>query len=204
MALDLPAGRIYYSQPNTKSISFANLDGSGGGDLTISGVTVNGASGIAVDPSIGRIYWANHGVISYADLNGGNAHNLSTVGATAGDFSGLALDPTAGRIYFANRISSKLSYVKLDGSGGADLPIASGGGNPVQAPTGVAIDDATGQIYWTNDTGSIFTAGLDGSNPHLVSTLGKTLATPGGSRSIPRRACSTGATRLMRRSRPPD
>jgi hypothetical protein len=66
VALDLPAGRIYYSQPNTKSISFANLDGSGGGDLTISGVTVNGASGIAVDPSIGRIYWANHGVISHA------------------------------------------------------------------------------------------------------------------------------------------
>jgi PKD domain-containing protein len=180
VALDPPAGRIFYSQPNTKTISYANLDGSGGGDLTISGVTVNGATGIAVDPNLGRIYWANHGVISYADLDGSNAHNLNTFGATAGDFSGLALDPGAGRIYFADRFSNKLSYVKLDDTGGADLPIAGGSGNPVEAPTGVAIDDATGQIYWTNEFGSIYTAGLDGSNPHPVGIIGKTVSDPKG------------------------
>ena len=49
-------------------ISFANLNGSGGGDLVTTGATVSSPTGAAVDPAAGRIYWANLGAsgkISY-------------------------------------------------------------------------------------------------------------------------------------------
>ena len=43
-------------------ISFANLDGSGGGDLDTTGATVNNPHGLALDPVDNTIYWANVGV----------------------------------------------------------------------------------------------------------------------------------------------
>jgi hypothetical protein len=39
-------------------ISFANLDGSGGSDLNLTGTTTTNQSlGLAVDSAVGRIYW---------------------------------------------------------------------------------------------------------------------------------------------------
>jgi hypothetical protein len=42
---------VYWSNANPgKRISFANLDGSGGGDLTTTGATVNAPTGVATTP----------------------------------------------------------------------------------------------------------------------------------------------------------
>ena len=66
------ASRVYWANYTANKISYANLDGSGGGDTSISGGTVNGPIGVTFDPANGRLYWANYGAnkISYANLDG--------------------------------------------------------------------------------------------------------------------------------------
>jgi len=162
----LGADRVYWAN-TTGTISYANLDGSGGAELNISGATPNGPRGVAIDAAAGRIYWANQGndTISYAKLDGsGGGGQLDISGATANRPHGLAIDPAAGRIYWAND-NDTISYANLDGSGGAELDIS---GAPADSPYGLAIDTAAGRIFWANRGAStgLFTiafANLDGS-----------------------------------------
>src|SRR5438552_14265793 len=55
------ANRVYWGGygASTPRISFANLNGSGGGDLNTTGATVDEPFGIAIDLATGRILWAN-------------------------------------------------------------------------------------------------------------------------------------------------
>ncbi len=102
----LGADRVYWTNFDNNTISFANLDGSGGGgQLSTAGATANSPLGVAIDPAAGRIYWANfsNNTISFANLDGsGGGGQLSTAGATASFPAGVAIDPAAGRIYWAN------------------------------------------------------------------------------------------------------
>ncbi len=69
----LAADRVYWVNGSaSNSISFANLDGSGGADLSLMGATPGGPFGLALYPAAGRIYWADPGVnkISFANLDG--------------------------------------------------------------------------------------------------------------------------------------
>ena len=80
-----------------KQIAFANLNGSGGGNLSTSGATVESPAGAAIDLSTGRVYWANYGSkakpIAYANLDGsGGGGDLNTAGATAEGASLPAID----------------------------------------------------------------------------------------------------------------
>ena len=83
----LGADRIYWGNGGNDTISYANLDGSGGGgELNLTGATPSGPRGVALDPAAGRIYWANQGnnTISYANLDGsGGGGELNISGATA-------------------------------------------------------------------------------------------------------------------------
>ncbi len=88
-----------YAGANT--ISFANLDGSGGaGDLTITGTTVSEPMGIAIDPAAGKLYWANYGnntIFSYANLDGTGAADITTTGAdVTGGLMPALLDAPSG------------------------------------------------------------------------------------------------------------
>src|SRR5688500_20338384 len=66
----LGADRVYWANGN-HTLSYANLDGSGGGRPHLTGAAANGARGVAVDHAAGRIIWANQGDddISYANLD---------------------------------------------------------------------------------------------------------------------------------------
>src|SRR5262249_4636743 len=77
------SGRIYWGNYEG-SISYANLNGTGGGDLPTSGATVEEPFGVAVDPTAGRVYWANEvGIISFANTNGTGGADLDTTGVVA-------------------------------------------------------------------------------------------------------------------------
>ena len=114
MALDPAHGRIYWTNWGSDSvsgtglgttISYANLDGSGGGGtLPITAGFVNGPHGLAIDPVAGKLYWPNFGsdTISYANLDGSGAANLNTTGAMVDGPRGVTVDPAAGKIYWAN------------------------------------------------------------------------------------------------------
>jgi hypothetical protein len=158
------ADRLYWGNGGNDTISYANLDGSGGGgQLNLSGATPSSPRGVAIDAAGGRIYWANQGnnTISYANLDGsGGGGQLDISGTTPSKPHGLAIDPAAGRIYWAND-NNTISYANLDGSGGGQLDIS--GANP-DSPYGAAIDPAGGKIYWANrTTNTISFANLDGS-----------------------------------------
>jgi DNA-binding beta-propeller fold protein YncE len=160
----LGADRIYWGNGTTGTISYANLDGSGGGgELNLSGATPNEPRGVVIDSAAGRIYWANQGnnTISYANLDGsGGGGQLNISGTTPSKPHGLAIDPAAGRIYWAND-NNTISYANLDGSGGGPIDIS--GATPA-APYGAAIDPAAGRIYWANRSSSTISyANLDGS-----------------------------------------
>jgi hypothetical protein len=102
------ADRLYWSNSDGV-ISYANLDGSGAGDLHITGVPVNNPAGIALDPAADRIYWANSpgSKISYAYLDGSGGHDLPITGVPVMVPSGIALDPAAGKVYWANAFGGR-------------------------------------------------------------------------------------------------
>ena len=174
---------VFWSNANpTNKISFANLDGSGGGaDLTTTGATVSNPQGVAFDPVTGRIYWANSGgnKISFANLNGSGGGDLTTTGATMNQPLGVAIDSAAGRIYWGNvGGAGKVSYANLDGTGGGDVVT---GVATVSQPAGVAVDSAAGRIYWANALGNkISFANLNGSGGGDLFTGIATLSTPVG------------------------
>ena len=75
---------VYWANGGTsEGISMANLDGTGGGDLTTA-ATVDTPRGVAIDAAAGKIYWANFDgdKISVANLDGSGGTELSTGAAT--------------------------------------------------------------------------------------------------------------------------
>jgi hypothetical protein len=165
-------GRATNNQPGP-GISFANLDGSGGGqDLTTTGAQINGPAGTTIDSAAGRIYWANSqgNSISWANLDGTGGGNLNTTGAQLAFPLGVAIDPAQRRIYWANyqgggSFKGSISWASLKGTGGGNL---STNGATVDTPVAVVVDPSAGRIYWANDDnnsggGGISWANLNGS-----------------------------------------
>ncbi len=184
------ADRVYWANwvnvevPGADTISYANLNGSGGGALSTAGATVNAPDGVTIDSATGRVYWTNfdavRGAISFASLEGGGGDlNTAPVRSTSPD--GVAIDPLAGRIYWADYTGNTISYANLDGSGAGELNTA---GATMYQPAGVAIDAAAGTIYWANWSGvlgdKISFANLDGSGGGDLDTAGATVNNPEG------------------------
>ena len=145
----LGADTIYWANYTGNAISFARLDGFGGGRLSITGATPDNPEGVAIDSATGRLYWANftNSTISFAQLDGSGGGQLNITGAAPHSPVGVAIDPAGGKIYWANAANDTISFAKLDGSGGGVLDI--NGATP-DNPRGVAIDAAGGKIYWAN------------------------------------------------------
>jgi DNA-binding beta-propeller fold protein YncE len=179
------ADRLYWSNSDGV-ISYANLDGSGAGDLHITGVPVNNPAGIALDPAADRIYWANSpgSKISYAYLDGTGGHDLPITGVPVMVPSGIALDPAAGKVYWANAFGGTISYANVDGSGAGNINT---GQATVYLPEGVAVDPGAGRIYWGNalggangTDGTTSFANLDGSGGRDLSPAFVTFGQPTG------------------------
>jgi hypothetical protein len=177
-ALSLPAGagaadRVYFGTGST--ISYVNLDGSGGGDLDTGAATVSPVRGIALDPAAGRIYWANSSPankISYANLDGSGGADLTVTGAAVNWPTGLAVDPAAGRIYWGDYqggATERISYASLDGSAGGQVVTSGATAGNI---TGIALDPAAGRIYWSNENGPISYANLGGSGGDDINLTG--------------------------------
>jgi DNA-binding beta-propeller fold protein YncE len=172
------ANRIYWANYAANTISWANLDGSGGGELPTTGAPLDGPMGLAVDSATGRLYISNYGstgvsnLISWANLDGSGGGGFQTGNATVSGPHGVAIDPVTRRLYWANAHVDLISWANLDGSGSGDLPI----GACLNEPRGVAIDPGARKIYWanysapTNSGEAIGSANLDGSDCNLLNT----------------------------------
>jgi DNA-binding beta-propeller fold protein YncE len=179
------ADRIYWGNLGTAGvISFANLDGTGGGgDLDTTGSSMSNPAGLALDPSRGKVYWGTHGfTISFANLDGsGGGGDLNTGGQPVSSAQSVAVDPAAGRIYWSNSFMSQgIFFANLDIPGGGGQLNTTGA--TVDDPIGVAVDPAAGRIYWANPspTNKISFANLDGSGGGDINTMGATVDNPQG------------------------
>ncbi len=147
----------YADEPAT--VAFANIDGSGGGLLNLTGVTLKNPEGMALDSATGRLYIASSsgggdekGEIAYVNIDGSGGGVLATPGAEVNDPFGVAIDPASRTIYWTNgeggpEGKGSLAFAKLDGSGGGPLntsPIV------VDDPYRLAIDPASGKVFWDN------------------------------------------------------
>jgi DNA-binding beta-propeller fold protein YncE len=175
------ADSVYWVNIAGNKISHANTDGSGGGDVPITGAPVGRPSGLAIDAAAGRLYWANRddNAIHYAKLDGSGGALLNTAGATAGSITGLAIDPAGGRLYWANTSAEKISFANLDGSGGGDLNTTVA---TMDEPAGLVVVPTAGRVYWSNAKGNTISfANLDGSGGGGdLDTTGATVDTPEG------------------------
>ncbi len=178
------ADRVYWG--NGTGISFANLDGTGGGDLNLTGTTTTNQSlGVGVDSAAGRLYWVSAGDfgavrVSFVNLDGsGGGGGLNITGATANEPGGLAIDPVARRVYWANTNAGMISWAGLDGSGGHDLTTT---GATATKALGLAVDPALGKVYWSDfgAVNKIAFAKLDGSGGSDLTTTGATVTDPEG------------------------
>jgi 6-phosphogluconolactonase (cycloisomerase 2 family) len=175
------ASTVYWGN-TTGPISFARLDGSGGGELNTTGVAVNNPRGVALDPAAGRLYWTNIGGppgISYTGLDGsGGAVQILGNSTNAQAASGVAVDHAAGRIYWAEDSANQIFTADLDGGGRTPIDTT---GAEVNDPWGVALDPTAGRIYWANINGnSIGYANLNGSGGGDLNTSGATVNQPDG------------------------
>ncbi len=181
VAIDKATGRIYWS--NQASISFANLDGSGGGNLPTPGATPKGPYGLAIDPDRRMIFWANFDLgpehFSYAKLDGTGAGDVFPAGVNeGGNMTGIAIDPTSSRVFWGN-LSSGIFSSGLDGSGAAALNTAGALAKTVRF---LAIDTGSGRVLWVNESPvpNISFAALDGSGGGNLPVTGATLQSPSG------------------------
>lgn len=166
------------------SISFANVDGTGGGVLTNFGAEpLSNPEGMALDVAGGRIFVAGtgngeHGQILYANIDGSGGGVLNTGAAPLEDPLGVAIDPATGTIYWANGGNESsdpgsIAWAKLDGSGGG---LVNTTGATVEKPYKMALDAVHGRLYWQNTTGptgnSISYADLNGTGSGNLTITG--------------------------------
>ncbi|HWA55519.1 MAG TPA: hypothetical protein VG816_15220 [Solirubrobacterales bacterium] len=77
LAVDDTTGRLYFLGGG--KIGYANLNGTGGGDVSQGSAIVNSPWGLAIDPSISRLYWGNEG-----NSEGEGANAFGFTGASSG------------------------------------------------------------------------------------------------------------------------
>ncbi len=169
LAVDVSAGKMYWTDDGTNKIRRADLDGSNAEDVITSGLHT--PVWIAVDASGGKLYWTDWGTdrIQRADLDGSNVENLVTQGLNSP--AGLALDVSGGKLYWTDSSEDKIQRANLDGSNVENLVTRVSG--DLGSPSGLALDVPGGKMYWTDrETGEIRRADLDGSNIEDVITRG--------------------------------
>jgi hypothetical protein len=147
----------YGATPQT--ISYANIDGTGGGSLNLSGAQLLGPEGMAIDTATGRLFVvssnagaAKHGEIDFVNLNGSGAGVFTAPGAPVDDPFGVAVNPVTRTIYWANSGAGEgdgsIAWAKLDGSAGGILNTT---GATLVDPYKIGLDPVNGRVYWGNN-----------------------------------------------------
>ena len=160
IALDVAAGKIYWTDHEEETIWRTDLDGSNS-EALVTGLIVPSylRSSIALDPGRGKMYWTDPETskIYRADLDGSNVEDLV---AGLGFPVSIALDLGTGKMYWTDSGTSKIQRADLDGSNVEDLAT----GLVDFDGSDIALDTRAQKMYWTGrGPVSIYRANLDGS-----------------------------------------
>lgn len=174
----------YGDDPDT--VGFANIDGTGGGQLNTGSGEVESPEGMAYDTETNRIYiTTGSGVdrhILAINADGSGASTFTAPGAPIAEPEGLAIDPTSRTIYWENTKTGETSiaWAKLDGSSGGVLNTT---GVAVESPCcRIAVDPVGGRLYWVNNpvVSVIAFANLNNTGGGGVLNLSGSTIEPGG------------------------
>ncbi len=141
----------YSASPD--SVSVAEITGSGGGALNLTGTVLESPEGMAYDSVTNRLFVANEGIgltsgqISFINLDGSGGGVFSAPGAPVEEPQGVAVDPATRMIYWFNSESNTISWAKLDGSAGGTLNTT---GATIEGVRRIALDPVAGRMYWGN------------------------------------------------------
>ena len=180
IALDLDAGKMYYTDDGEGVIGRANLDGS---DVQILAMA-NDPVGIALDLGARKMYWIERtqGEIWRADLEGDGSE---AVVSWMGGFEPyqIALDPSERKMYVTLRKAHGIVRLNLDDPADfSDFAFLqpSVGTSAIADPMGLALDLSRGRMYWTErhqPADKIRRANLDGSGAQdLITSAGHSLS----------------------------
>jgi hypothetical protein len=151
--LSLPIGLgMVWTNYNTSTIGFANLDGSSPNESFITGAS--GPDAIAANNSY--IYWDNQGTnsIGRASVSGTGVNESFITGANS--LNGIAIDGS--HIYWMNQGSGSIGRANLNGTGVNQSFITGLTGNP----NGLTVNAS--YIYWTEyNAGMIARANINGT-----------------------------------------
>ena len=163
LALDVTAGKLYWTNILARKIQRANLDGTGVQDVLTAGPHAQ-MYGIALDIAGGLMYWverfgdAGDKVrIRRARSDGSNPEDVVT-GLLAPQ--ALALDLSGNRVYWTDPGRGRIHRARLNGTDPQVLITA------VES-FGIALDVAGGKMYWT-DLVFVSRANLDGSAREIL------------------------------------
>ncbi|MDQ3726405.1 MAG: PKD domain-containing protein [Actinomycetota bacterium] len=165
------AETIYWNNygDNPDTIGFANIDGSGGGELNLSGIALEGPEGMAYDSVTNRLFVAadssgTDGQIIAVNADGSGASVFTAPGAPVNEPEGITLDPATRTVYWINTKtgSESLAWALLDGSAGGVINSA---GASLQSSYRLALDPIAGRLYWGTNAGggAIQFANLNGT-----------------------------------------
>lgn len=151
---------LYWDNYDANTVSFANIDGSGGGPLNLAGATLQEPEGMAYDAATNRLYIASssegvsNGTIVYVNLDGSGAGVFTAPGAPIENPEGIAVDPVNQTLYWVNTKegANTIGWARLDGSAGGTLNTS---GTTVLGPYKIAVDPVNGRVYWSNSTSPI-------------------------------------------------
>lgn len=179
LTIDSAARRFYWSEEN--KIESMTFDGSDQRSFDSGGADKTKARELSIDPAGRRLIWTRESStnpIEIARLDGGGGGPLSVPGMKIGVPSGAVFDPVLQRLYWSDRtflLKLPFSYAALDGSAAGTIPLES----PDQPAYGPVIDRSRGKIYWVDD-GEILVANLHGTQAGKFPTGLATVAEPEG------------------------
>jgi hypothetical protein len=182
LALDLAGRQMYWTEMGTAkgrsggTIKRANLDGTNVTTLVTDAIH---PSAIALNVLGNTMYvtstvWGGQGpagsLWQFPLTGGPNGDLLAITGDGEGTF-GLALDINASKIYYASSFGENVRWIAsadLDSHNISNLKTLVAGGAPIQ----LALDLLNKRMYWTDITGTIKRANLDGTNEIVVDQTG--------------------------------
>lgn len=153
VACDPTSGFFYWWHDNDR-VMYRTDPVVGGMEIVIAGMITPGD--LALDPGIGRVFWADGKHVFGVNADGTDFRRL--VSGFPGTAVGVAVAPTAGKLYW---ITQATAYrANYDGTNVENL----GPACALSGPAALVVDEAAGKMYWTRTSGILQRSNLDGSS----------------------------------------
>ncbi len=181
LAIEPAAGLMYWTEPETTALARGTLDGASAVKLIQTPPFEYSIMGTAVDSGSGAVFWSEVGNVGAGRIWKGDRDGKNAAVIFSSDEGGptsLLLDEVGGWLYWASQPDdvgrgADIQRARLDGSSVETL-FEFGEGSGARA-LDIALDPFEGKLYWSQGnslSGSIWSIGLDGSNPALLFDVG--------------------------------